>query len=111
LAKEDKPDSEAMQINWREWSKLIDEYTGHRLAVGQDKLPALSGLANSIASCTGDTYHTGLWRSNILFGLYWSVKSFEPHHQCDDPEHDAVMPPASKSAVKFPSGYRAPSWS
>jgi len=111
LAKQDKPDLVAIQINWWQWSKLINEYTGRKLTMEQDKLPALSGLANSIASCTGDTYHAGLWRSNILSGHYWSVRSFEPHHQCDDLEHDAVMLVASKSAVKFPSEYRAPSWS
>ena len=35
--------------------------------------------------------------------------SFERSHFCRSPKHDAAMPPATKSPVKFPSEYRAPS--
>lgn len=76
-----------------------------------DKLPALSGLANLVAMKTGDTYLAGLWKSNLLNEVNWAIKAYEPTHSCSDPEHDASMPPATKSVVKYPLTYRAPSWS
>ena len=96
--------------NWR-WTRLVEEYSKRKLTKGFDKLPALSGLANRIAEKTGDTYLAGLWKSNLLSELNWGVKAFEPTHSCNDPAHDASMPPARKSAVKYPTEYRAPSWS
>ena len=93
------------------WHKLVQEYTGRHLTRDQDKLPALSGLANLMASKTGDRYIAGLWGNNIIKDLYWSVEINEPSHQCDDSEHDATMPPATKAIVKRPAQYRAPSWS
>ncbi|KAK4984009.1 hypothetical protein LTR50_006880 [Elasticomyces elasticus] len=93
------------------WTRLVEEFSKRKLTKNFDKLPALSGLANLIAANTGDTYLAGLWKSSLMTELYWSVKAFEPHHHCEDPEHDASMPAAHKSAVKYPSQYRAPSWS
>ncbi|KAF8846453.1 HET-domain-containing protein [Acephala macrosclerotiorum] len=93
------------------WHKLVEEYTARSLTRDQDKLPALSGLANSIAAKTGDGYAAGLWKRNIIKDLFWSVETIEPSHKCDDPEHDATMPPATKASVKRPTQYRAPSWS
>jgi hypothetical protein len=96
--------------NWR-WKRLVEQYSTRKLTMDSDKLPALSGLANMIARETGDTYLAGLWKSNLLEELNWCVKAYEPTHQCDDSEHDHAMPPATKSAVKYPDKYRAPSWS
>ncbi|KAH7074279.1 heterokaryon incompatibility protein-domain-containing protein [Paraphoma chrysanthemicola] len=95
---------------WR-WTRLVEEFSKRKLTKDFDKLPALSGLANLIAANTGDTYLAGLWKSTLMTELSWSVKAFEPHHSCDDPKHDASMPAAHKSTVKYPSQYRAPSWS
>ncbi|OQV03642.1 hypothetical protein CLAIMM_08660 [Cladophialophora immunda] len=93
------------------WLSLIEEYTSRNLTRDQDKLPALSGVASTVGSLTGDDYLAGLWRNDLLQNLSWSVETFEPTHQCSDPAHDAAMPPATKSEVKFPPQYRAPSWS
>lgn len=97
---------------WRDpWFKLVEEYTSRKLTIDQDKLPALAGLAATIARKTGDAYFAGLWKSSFLGGLNWSVDVREPSHHCEDPGHDAALPPPSKSAVRWPSHYRAPSWS
>jgi len=93
------------------WHKLVEEYTARNLTRDQDKLPALSGLANSIAARTGDDYVAGLWKKNVIKDLFWLVEVVEPSHSCDNPEHDAALPPATKSSVKHPTQYRAPSWS
>ncbi|EXJ67966.1 uncharacterized protein A1O5_08580 [Cladophialophora psammophila CBS 110553] len=93
------------------WLRLIEEYTSRNLTRDQDKLPALSGVASSIAGQTGDDYLAGLWRNDLLQNLSWSIETFEPSHLCDDLTHDAAMPLATKSEVRYPAMYRAPSWS
>jgi len=96
--------------NWR-WTRLVEQYSTRKLTMDSDKLPALSGLAHLVATKTGDTYLAGLWKSNLLNELNWAIKAYEPTHHCTDTAHDAAMPPATKSAVKYPAEYRAPSWS
>jgi len=93
------------------WHKLVEEYTVRSLTRDQDKLPALSGLANLVAEKTGDGYAAGLWKRNIIQDLFWSVEIVKPSHKCDDPEHNATMPPVTKASVKRLTQYRAPSWS
>lgn len=100
----DKPPNNA-------WHKLVHEYTAQNLTRDQDKLPALSGLANSIAAKTGDGYVAELWKRDIIKDLFWSIKIVKPWHHCDDPEHDTMVSPAAKSSVKRPTQYPAPSWS
>jgi hypothetical protein len=95
----------------RQWMRLVEQYSIRNLTVASDKLPALSGLANLFGTRTGDTYLAGLWKSGLMNGLNWGIKLYEPTHQCSDPAHDAAMPPATKSPVKSPAEYRAPSWS
>ncbi|KAK7413384.1 hypothetical protein QQX98_007761 [Neonectria punicea] len=96
--------------NWR-WMRLVEQYSTRKLTVDSDKLPALSGLANLVASKTGDVYLAGLWKSNLVNELNWAIKADEPTHHCTDTAHDAAMPLATKAAVKYPAEYRAPSWS
>jgi hypothetical protein len=93
------------------WQRLVMEYSTRKLTRDTDKLPALSGLARLVANKTNDAYVAGLWKSNLLHELYWNVMAYEPTHMCDDPEHDAAMPRPSRSAVVYPTEYRAPSWS
>lgn len=75
-----------------------------------DKLPALAGLARSMAERTGDFYQAGLWKS-MLPELFWKVAMSEPTHMCKDPGHDKLLLPPWKSEVVVPPAYRAPSWS
>ena len=94
------------------WLSLSESYTARELSREQDKLPALAGLANTIAQHTGDKYVAGLWRHHILRGLMWRVRFHEPIHLCDDPKHDDLAPYSPwKPSLVFPKSYRAPSWS
>jgi hypothetical protein len=90
---------------------LVQIYTSQKLTRDNDKLPALSGLARSIAEYTGDTYCAGIWKSHIIMGLYWEVKNYGPIPLCTHPEHTAQLPTPQKSEVIHPASYRAPSWS
>lgn len=62
------------------------------LTRSQDKLPALSGLAQLYSDHLQDEYLAGLWRANLLTGIMWEHVS---------PEHGNVVAMDD----------RAPSWS
>jgi hypothetical protein len=93
------------------WRVLVEEYTNRKLTREEDKLPALAGLAKIIHAETRSPYLAGHWRSSILETLCWKVQVYEPNHMCSDPEHDKLLPPPTKSKVRYPTSYRAPSWS
>ncbi|KAJ9602675.1 hypothetical protein H2200_012869 [Cladophialophora chaetospira] len=93
------------------WFRLVEDYCARALTKPADKLPALSGLAHAIAERSNDTYCAGTWMNDLLHGLNWEVEVVELRHQCDNPEHDRMLPPPKKSIPIYPERYRAPSWS
>ncbi|KAK0638553.1 heterokaryon incompatibility protein-domain-containing protein [Cercophora newfieldiana] len=54
------------------WTDIVKEYTGRDLSHNTDRLPALSGVAETL-SISGDQYAFGLWKSGIQSGghLFW----------------------------------------
>ena len=81
---------ESLQDFHRTWAKLVWQYTRCKLTKPNDKLVALSGLAQRIKEETGFRYHAGLWEQTILYDLCW-FRSRRPEPR--------------------PPEYRAPSWS
>lgn len=55
----------------RMWREIVKSYWRRRLTRGDDKLPALSGVARLLANATGDEYVAGLWKSMMPFDLLW----------------------------------------
>lgn len=76
-----------------DWQSIVEDFTGRSLTFNSDKLPALSGYAQSVHSKTADTYIAGLWRKDLLAHLLWWVDS-------------RTSLASSRAKV-----YRAPSWS
>jgi hypothetical protein len=76
---------------FRMWDLIVSQYTVCAITNPQDKLVAISGLAQHIAGKLGnaDTYLAGLWKSMLPRQLLWGVSE------------RAGRPPV----------YRAPSWS
>lgn len=77
------------------WYHLVGEFTKRSLTVGDDKLPALSGIVKVFGTALGNTvqndiYAAGLWAGDFERGLLW--KNFGP-----TPEAQVKM--------------RSPSWS
>ncbi|KAH7079905.1 heterokaryon incompatibility protein-domain-containing protein [Paraphoma chrysanthemicola] len=57
----------------RHWMNIVQEYTRRRLTDGSDKLPAMSGIAESWARTSKeDEYLAGLWKSHLPLGLLWT---------------------------------------
>lgn len=56
------------------WAKLVENYCTLKLTQGEDKLPALAGVAQMFWQKSKDEYIAGLWRQTLAAGLAWSVK-------------------------------------
>ncbi|KAM3088783.1 hypothetical protein ACMFMG_000412 [Clarireedia jacksonii] len=78
------------------WMELIVKYTSRRLTKDSDKLPAISGIARTIAEKTSDEYFAGLWKSYFQQCLLWQ----------SDWTHDNGLQTHTK-----PLHNTAPSWS
>ena len=81
--------------SYNSWYSLATDYSSRQLSRRSDKLPALSGLAGSVAAQTKFRYCAGIWWENIGYGICWEA--------CGE-EHDDSSP-------RRPDHYIAPSWS
>jgi hypothetical protein len=61
-------DERSMRQMWRE---IVNSYSVRKLTRIEDKLPALSGIAELLKEASGDTYAAGLWRRSLPFDLLW----------------------------------------
>ncbi|MCJ1435800.1 hypothetical protein MMC27_005175 [Xylographa pallens] len=59
------------------WYALIEELTKRNMTLQKDTLPAISGLANKMASTVSktDVYLAGLWGGDLATGLLWASGS------------------------------------
>ena len=78
---------------------MLLDYSTRSLTVSTDKLAALSGLATTFATQTGDVYLSGLWLNGLPEGLLWSSVGLGRGQY------------GSKSRSKIPPRRRAPTWS
>lgn len=86
--------SSSHQSAIRGWNQLIEDYNRRKITKNSDKLPALSGVAKSVAKTLNagpNDYLAGIWRQDLPYGLLWAASAF--------------------SFAKPNTGYRAPSWS
>ena len=60
------------------WETAVNDYSNRALAVGTDRLPAISAVVSIIAEATEDHYLAGLWRNDLLAGLAWAANSAWP---------------------------------
>lgn len=72
------------------WCNCVDQFSGRKLSVPEDKLKAMTPIAKIIDDGNMGEYLAGVWSKNIAFGLAWGRVY-------------SLLKPAPK--------YRAPSWS
>ena len=53
------------------WLSLVNLYAEAQLTYRSDALPALSGLANAFQDKLQDQYLAGIWRGDMIRGLFW----------------------------------------
>jgi hypothetical protein len=84
------------------WSKTIERYMECKLSFGEDKLVAISGIAQKVAEATEERYLAGLWDNTMLAqSLLWYVLG----------RRQADSTPSVRSPSQGNRNYRAPSWS
>lgn len=72
------------------WFEIVTQYSTLQMAKPEDKLVALSGVAQVIANAGPHRYLGGLWQESLILDMLWYVHS----------EHQPR-----------PAAFRAPSWS
>lgn len=83
---------------YRYWQNIVaSDYSKRELTQGQDKLPALSGIASVVSKQTGSDYVAGLWADNLIRDLCW-YRNIYPQN-------------LEKKPSSLPREYRAPSFS
>jgi hypothetical protein len=80
---------------WDAWHRIVEQYSKRDLTVANDKLPAISGVANKVKEAMSSPYIAGVWEHNLAPDLLWSTCS-------------TAMPDAHYFA---PETYCAPSFS
>jgi hypothetical protein len=61
------------------WYKMLEAYSRCELTKSEDKLPALTGLANAFSRRSGFNYAVGLWEEDLEMGLLWKSLSPKRH--------------------------------
>jgi hypothetical protein len=102
-------DAHHVQIGWTNkltaynyWYSLVEDYSSRKLTYEEDKLPALSGMAERMNLAltepgkVSDRYLAGLWEQDLLVGLMWQR---------------AAKPWQKYKVREVNAGYVAPSWS
>lgn len=84
------------------WSSIVEAYMDCKLTVPEDKLVAISGVAQQMAEATKERYLAGLWENDRLpQSLMWHVLK----------RRQADGAPSIRSGPEGRQYYRAPSWS
>lgn len=97
------------------WRGIVERFTERQLTNRQDKLPALSGLADEFQRATGGAYIAGMWKDELIESLAWTVNDlYNPKGEYGD--YPGYIPPSNFLIGAWPDSiksadYVAPSWS
>ena len=104
-----------------DWKRIVERYSRTRLTLAKDKLIALAGITQMMATRISGLYVAGLWEQYLASQLLWRVNPVYAQSHEDDPtyedprEEDEVSSgPVSnhlKNKSKRPKRYRAPTFS
>ncbi|TQN64874.1 hypothetical protein CSHISOI_10541 [Colletotrichum shisoi] len=75
------------------WYRLVTAYCDREMTHQTERPPAISAIAREFAFISGDEYHYGLWKSDLVMGLGWKVKAGSPPSR----EGRAAADPRKKS--------------
>lgn len=84
---------------YKRWNlDIATQFSGRQATYLTDSLPALSGLAQIFAPVLEDEYVAGLWKGDLLTGLFWKLKG-------------SLASSLDKLLASFDGLYVGPSWS
>ena len=90
---------------FKEYYDFIQHYTQREFTVATDKLPALSGIVQSVYEHLNpqvsfqESYLAGLWRQDLLAGLLWEVRPIDETGRFRNPDLGPKAPSWSWSSV------------
>lgn len=90
------PERKAVAL--RRWYSILGDYTTRAMRDPNDKLTAISGIAQSLHETLQCRYLFGLWETDMIRGLLWT-------------DNLLLSPKERAVALRRPETYRAPSWS
>ena len=90
----------------RAWLFVVGSYSGRKLSVMADRLPAISAIASLFQEWLEDDYVCGLWRRTILYDLFWEFNDHTPLTL--NPEGPYIGP--SWSWISYPRGVSYVHW-
>ncbi|KAF6828478.1 heterokaryon incompatibility protein, partial [Colletotrichum plurivorum] len=106
---------------YKTWYGIVWDYSNRLLTIEADKIPALAGLAETMAQLVGDEYIAGLWRKDLISGLLWKSRRWPVGNSYEGREiitiHTLPAWPGSYPGTNGPSTHsrprqtRAPTWS
>ncbi|PMD39428.1 HET-domain-containing protein [Hyaloscypha variabilis F] len=88
-----------------EYYDFIQHYTQREFTIATDKLPALSGIVQSVYEHLNpqvsfqESYLAGLWRQDLLAGLLWEVRPIDETGRFRNPDLRPKAPSWSWSSV------------
>ncbi|KAF4975680.1 hypothetical protein FZEAL_7570 [Fusarium zealandicum] len=92
---EDKP----VRDVYKQWYlEVATQFSGRRPTYLSDSFPALSGIAQTFALVLNDEYVAGLWKNDLINGLFWKWDG-------------SLASSFSKLMESFKSPYVGPTWS
>ena len=63
------------------WRQLVRRYTRRKLTHGNDRLPAIAGIASLTPQARRTPYLAGLWLESIIVDLMWHVEPYSTGHE------------------------------
>jgi hypothetical protein len=83
----------------RYWWDTVRKYSTRNLTVKQDKLPAMSGVAEIVQRVTGSAYVAGLWADTLVTDLAWVRNRLQDRETYWAPA-DCITPTFSWASVE-----------
>lgn len=60
------------------WYSIVTAFSRRKITFNSDRLPALIGIAKTYHPLVRDSYITGLWKKDLIYGLLWQRPNYKP---------------------------------
>lgn len=107
------PSDEHYQTVLEEFYSVVSDYTERVLSIPQDRILAVSGMAEMFGTILEDDYAVGLWRRSLPAGLLWNISRFsgDVETRADEEEDEEEEEKHPHHLHPRPPLFQAPSWS
>lgn len=90
------------------WYDIVEYFTKCDITCESDSLPAISGIAKTVARMTGGTHCAGIWLNQLSYSLLWYPQQNGSHVFRKIRREAHIAPSFSWAASQGPARCRAP---